>query len=142
MVRLPRLLGALILPALLLPSGWRIDLCLFAPCMPEGVDLDSCCPEPEESDEKELQDCCQEEPLQFPQCGDLGGKAPCEGCSIVHLDPTMAVGGPIDLILAALIPSELWTPIFSAPRGLARLCEQLDHDPPEPGASANLPLRI
>jgi hypothetical protein len=137
---LSRLLGALIVPALLLPGGWRIDLCLFARCMPESAEVDTCCQEPVEPQQ---QDCCQERLLETSGCGERGGQEPCAGCSVVHRDPTVGASGHAAFVLPALILSAHWTPFFGMPRGLSGHCDPFGLGPPgPPGASANLPLRI
>ncbi len=153
MTRLTRtiraLILALVLPALLVPSGWSARLCLCGWDAPEAAE--SCCEAPErelESNEG-FESCCADKrdeertPLAAEPsgcgagaCGDCCQLVESEGVELVFASPLQVA------VPAAAFACDLESNDDVEPRAVSRIARACTHSLAPPRASTPLPLRI
>lgn len=134
------LILALVLPALLVPSGWSARLCLCTALA--SVQQESCCevaPAPEELS------CCEREAAPVPQEGECAGEDCRKSCCPV------LEAGEIQLVLKAeagqalSAPAQIEIAVLSdvPPSALhGRAWRACTHSLAPPRATSPLPLRI
>lgn len=154
MTRLTRtiraLILALVLPALLVPSGWSARLCLCGWGALEGAE--SCCEAPQaelESDDAGFDSCCahKRDEVRAPiasersgcsdsGCGDCCQLVESEGVELVFASPVQVA------VPAAAFACDVESNQDFEPRAVNRIARACTHSLAPPRASTPLPLRI
>jgi len=141
------LILALVLPALLIPSGWSARLCL---CGLGSVEVAaSCCEAPPTAGEG-FDSCCANERAQSdPRAPFAGERSECERgecgdcCRLLESEGVELVfASPVQVAVPAATAAELDDVLPAAPRARGRIARAWSHSLAPPRASSSLPLRI
>lgn len=135
------LILALVLPALLVPSGWSAHLCLCG--VISTASTDSCCPS-EQAELESLDACCSQGRSGVAAGATDCGQDDCEGCCrIVEADGVELVfASPTEIALPAAALETLQEAPSTPPTPRGRALRACTHSLAPPRASSPLPLRI
>ncbi len=146
------LILALVLPALLVPSGWSARLCL---CGWSAIEqADACCETPRaeaESADEGFESCCaskrgdERAPIATERSGCAQDKSGCgDCCRLVESDSVdLVFANPVQVALpTAELAGEVVSTAEFEPRTLSRIARACTHSLAPPRASTPLPLRI
>ena len=127
------LMLALLLPALLVPSGWSLRVC-FCAAMEAQAEAGSCC------SARAAASCCDEE-TPAPQAGHHKTCDACRefGADNRRLPPSLAAAPDVPLAAPCAVP--VWTPVV-APLVATLEPLVLAHPAAPPDPLRSLPLRI